>query len=124
MTDIIAVSYTHLDVYKRQVNVLNNYSNRIIHGLNNFLYVYCRQLPSLVGLETLHMRDTQRTLANMPPSLESLTNLTDLDLSYNNLPKVPDALYTLPGLKRLNLSNNSITELSLALGKSLFCHSV
>jgi Leucine-rich repeat (LRR) protein len=52
----------------------------------------------------------------MPPSLETLTSLTDLDLSGNQLPKVPDALYTLTNLKRLNLSSNLIIELSLALG--------
>jgi len=52
----------------------------------------------------------------MPPSLETLTSLTDLDLSCNQLPKVPDALYTLTNLKRLNLSSNHIIELSLALG--------
>lgn len=75
-----------------------------------------RQLPSLTSLETLHMRDTQRTLSNMPSSLEMLTCLTDLDLSQNELPRVPDALYTLTNLRRLNLSNNLITELSLALG--------
>lgn len=82
----------------------------------NFIHFY-RQLPSLTSLETLHMRDTQRTLNNMPSSLEMLTSLTDLDLSRNELPRVPDALYTLTNLRRLNLSNNSITELSLALGK-------
>lgn len=76
-----------------------------------------RQLPSLVGLETLHMRDTQRSLANLPSSLETLTCLQDLDLSFNDMPKVPDALYTLPSLRRLNLSNNAITELAMALGK-------
>lgn len=62
------------------------------------------------------MRDTQRTLNNMPSSLETLACLTDLDLSRNELPRVPDALYTLTNLRRLNLSNNLITELSLALG--------
>lgn len=79
-----------------------------------------RQLPSLVALETLHMRDTQRSLVNMPPSLETLTSLTDLDLSHNDLPKVPDALYTLTNLRRLNLSSNEISELSFALGKLIF----
>lgn len=73
-------------------------------------------MPSLVALETLHMRDTQRTLSNLPNSLEMLTNLTDVDLSYNSLPKVPDCLYTLSNIRRLNLSNNEITDLSLALG--------
>lgn len=62
------------------------------------------------------MRDTQRTLNNLPASLEMLTNLTDVDLSYNNLTRVPDCLYTLVNIKRLNLSNNEISELSLALG--------
>lgn len=83
--------------------------------------MFCyRQLPSLVNIETLHMRDTQRTLANMPSSLETLTNLQDVDLSYNNLTRVPDALYTLTSLRRLNLSGNCITELAMALGK-LMC---
>lgn len=68
------------------------------------------------NLTTLHMRNTHRNLTNMPPSLETLTSLTDLDLSCNQLPKVPDALYTLTNLKRLNLSSNLIVELSLALG--------
>lgn len=68
------------------------------------------------------MRDTKRTLTNMPGSLETLTCLTDLDLSQNELPRVPDALYTLTNLKRLNLSNNVIAELSLALGSYYYTY--
>lgn len=120
-TCIYAFMYTCIcTLFLLKLQMKTNLLNQSLHNLRKLFYMY-RQLPSLVGLETLHMRDTQRTLANMPPSLESLTNLRDLDLSYNDLPKVPDALYTLPGLKRLNLSNNAITELSLALGKLLFC---
>ena len=78
--------------------------------------LFDRQLPSLMNLETLHMRDTQRTLSNIPGNLESLTNLKDLDLSKNKLPKVPDALFCLPNLKRLNLSDNELTEISQAIG--------
>jgi len=63
------------------------------------------------------MRDTQRTLNNIPGSMDSLTNLTELDLAQNALPKVPDALYSLRNLHRLNLSDNEITELSQAIGK-------
>ncbi|XP_053984135.1 protein flightless-1 [Hylaeus volcanicus] len=74
-----------------------------------------RQLPSLMNLTTLQMRDTQRTLNNIPSSLETLTNLQELDLSQNNLPRVPDALYNLVNLRRLNLSDNEITELSTAI---------
>jgi len=70
-----------------------------------------------MSLGTLHMRDTQRTLNNIPGSMDSLTNLTELDLAQNALPKVPDALYSLRNLRRLNLSDNEITELSQAIGK-------
>lgn len=71
-----------------------------------------RQLPSLQSLEVLHMRNTQRTVANLPSSLDTLSNLSDVDLSKNALTKVPDALYSLLSLKRLNLSDNEITEVS------------
>ncbi|XP_060826795.1 protein flightless-1 isoform X1 [Bombus pascuorum] len=74
-----------------------------------------RQLPSLMNLMALQMCDTQRTLNNIPSSLETLTNLQELDLSQNNLPRVPDALYSLLNLRRLNLSDNQITELSTAI---------
>lgn len=67
------------------------------------------------------MRDTQRTLNNIPGSMDSLTNLTELDLAQNALPKVPDALYSLRNLRRLNLSDNEITELSQAIGKYHLC---
>ncbi|XP_045516533.1 protein flightless-1 isoform X2 [Pieris brassicae] len=71
-----------------------------------------KQLPSLQSLETLHMRNTQRTVANLPTSLDTLCNLSDVDLSKNALTKVPDALYSLQNLKRLNLSDNEISEIS------------
>ena len=81
------------------------------------LFFLIRQLPSLMNLTALQMRDTQRTLNNIPSSFETLTNLQELDLSQNDLPRVPDALYSLSNLRRLNLSDNRITELSTAIGK-------
>lgn len=36
----------------------------------------CRQLPALTALQTLHLRNTQRTQGNLPTSLEGLSNLT------------------------------------------------
>ncbi|UYV73642.1 FLII [Cordylochernes scorpioides] len=89
---------------------------------NNKIYPTCpnycddRQLPALVSLRTLKLRNTQRTLANTPASLECLVNLTELDLSQNNLPRVPDAIFTLSNLQKLNLSDNSLTELSAECG--------
>lgn len=98
-----------------------------------------RQLPAMVALQTLHLRNTQRTQSNMPTSLEGLTQLAgnsrplltfnkhasicsssscfppDVDLSCNDLTRVPECLYSLSSLKRLNLSTNQITELSLCI---------
>lgn len=34
-----------------------------------------RQLPALTALQTLHLRNTQRTQGNLPTSLEGLSNL-------------------------------------------------
>uniref|UniRef100_T1J3P6 Gelsolin-like domain-containing protein n=1 Tax=Strigamia maritima TaxID=126957 RepID=T1J3P6_STRMM len=81
--------------------ILNN------NPLNHF---QLRQLPSLTCLKTLHMRNTQRTLTNIPTTMDTLENIQDLDLSYNDLPRIPDALYTFINLKKLNLSHNSICE--------------
>ena len=44
---------------------------------DNPLGIYqLRQLPALISLETLHMKNTCRTLNNIPPSLETLEHLT------------------------------------------------
>ena len=40
------------------------------------LFVFYRQIPALTSLQTLHMRNTQRTLSNFPAGLESLDQLT------------------------------------------------
>lgn len=79
-------------------------------GIVNFFFLN-RQLPSLVGLQTLHMRNTQRSLTNFPNNLEALGNLTDIDLSKNTLTKIPDGLFTVPTLRRLNLSENQLKEI-------------
>lgn len=38
-----------------------------------------RQLPAMMALQTLHLRNTQRTQSNLPTSLEGLSNLSGLD---------------------------------------------
>lgn len=58
------------------------------------------------------MSNTQRTIQNFPTSLDSLSNLVELDLSRNSLQKVPQCLYNMPNLRRLNLSGNDVTDLS------------
>lgn len=58
------------------------------------------------------MSNTQRTIQNFPTTLDSLSNLVELDMSRNSLQKVPQCLYNLSNLQRLNLSENDITEIS------------
>lgn len=117
ITDLLFLdlSYNKLETLPPQTRRLANLETLILND-NPLGLFQLRQLPSLMNLETLHMRNTQRTLTNIPSSLDSLTNLSDLDLSQNALPKIPEAIYSLINLKRLNLSDNQITELSTAIG--------
>lgn len=113
LTDLLFLdlSNNNLETLPPQTRRLVNLQTLILNN-NPLGHFQLRQLPSLINLETLLMRNTQRTLSNFPSSLESLTNLAEVDLAQNSLPKVPDSLYSLPNLKRLNLSENDITELS------------
>ncbi|KAI8500111.1 hypothetical protein Bbelb_224280 [Branchiostoma belcheri] len=110
-----------LDLSNNKLESLPPQMRRLVHLqtliLNNnpLLHAQLRQLPSMTALQTLHLRNTQRTSSNIPTALETLVNLTDVDLAYNELSRVPEALYTLSSLKRLNLSNNCISELSLLI---------
>ena len=75
-----------------------------------------RQLPSLTSMETLHLRNTQRSFQNLPTALETLEILSDVDLGQNDLLKVPTLLFSLPNLKRINLSDNQISDLPQDVG--------
>lgn len=113
LTDLLFLdlSNNNLETLPPQTRRLVNLVTLILNN-NPLGHFQLRQLPSLINLETLQMRNTQRTLSNFPGNLENLTNLAEVDLSQNSLPKVPDALYQLSNLRRLNLSENEITELS------------
>ncbi|XP_069840328.1 protein flightless-1 homolog [Dendropsophus ebraccatus] len=116
LTDLI-----YLDLSDNKLDSLPPQMRRLVHLqtliLNNnpLMHAQLRQLPAMVALQTLHLRNTQRTQSNLPTSLEGLTNLSDVDLSMNDLGRVPECLYTLANLKRLNLSSNQISELSLCI---------
>ncbi|CAG9770082.1 unnamed protein product [Ceutorhynchus assimilis] len=116
LTDLLFLdlSNNNLETLPPQTRRLANLQTFILNN-NPMAHFQLRQLPSLINLETLHLRNTQRNLSNFPTNLDNLTNLTDVDLSENALPKVPEALYSLASLKRLNLSDNEITELSSAI---------
>ncbi|XP_073492479.1 protein flightless-1 homolog isoform X2 [Aquarana catesbeiana] len=116
LTDLI-----YLDLSDNKLDSLPPQMRRLVHLqtliLNNnpLMHAQLRQLPAMVALQTVHLRNTQRTQSNLPTSLEGLTNLSDVDLSMNDLSRVPECLYTLANLKRLNLSSNQIDELSLCI---------
>ncbi|XP_060063340.1 protein flightless-1 homolog [Ylistrum balloti] len=116
LTDIFFLDLSNnlFETLPPQMRRLTNLQTLILNN-NPLVHAQLRQLPALLSLQTLHMRDTQRTLANFPSGLDTLTNLQDVDLSNNDLPRVPETLYKVSSLKRLNLSGNQITELSLVI---------
>lgn len=113
LTDLLFLDLSHnkLETLPPQTRRLANLQTLILAD-NPLELFQLRQLPSLQNLEVLNMRNTQRTLSNFPTTLDTLSNLSELDLSQNSLPKIPDCVYNLPNLKRLNLSENAITEIS------------
>lgn len=113
LTDLLFLDLSHnkLETLPPQTRRLANLQTLILSD-NPLELFQLRQLPSLQNLEVLHMSNTQRTIQNFPTSLDSLSNLVELDLSRNSLQKVPQCLYNMPNMRRLNLSENDITELS------------
>nr|XP_006817675.1 PREDICTED: protein flightless-1 homolog [Saccoglossus kowalevskii] len=105
------LSDNHIGLLPPQMRRLSNLQVLILNN-NPLEHAQLRQLTSLVQLTTLHLRNTQRNFNNIPPQLDMLVNLSDVDLSYNELSRVPEAFYQIKSLKRINLSNNSITEIS------------
>ncbi|XP_067859190.1 protein flightless-1 homolog [Heptranchias perlo] len=116
LTDLL-----YLDLSDNKLESLPPQMRRLVHLqtliLNNnpLMHAQLRQLPAMTALQTLHLRNTQRTQSNLPTSLEGLSSLLDVDLSCNDLSRVPECLYTLSSLHRLNLSSNQISELSLCI---------
>jgi len=51
----------------------------------------------------------------IPIAICRLTNLRQLDLSYNSISKIPDDIKNLVNLKWLNLSHNNLTEIPVGL---------
>ena len=105
------VSYNNLDALPPQLRRLTNLHTLTLSN-NPLSHFQIRPLPSLTELRTLHMRNTQRTLSNIPTGLEGLIHLSDVDLSENQLTKIPEGLLHVPNLKRLNLGSNQIGEIS------------
>uniref|UniRef100_A0A8C5SW37 Protein flightless-1 homolog n=1 Tax=Laticauda laticaudata TaxID=8630 RepID=A0A8C5SW37_LATLA len=116
LTDLL-----YLDLSDNKLESLPPQMRRLVHlqtlllSNNPLMHAQLRQLPAMTALQTLHLRNTQRTQSNLPTSLDGLTSLADVDLSCNDLSRVPECLYTLSNLRRLNLSTNQISDLSLCI---------
>ncbi|XP_042876156.1 protein flightless-1-like [Penaeus japonicus] len=112
-TDLLYLNVgdNNLETFPPQIRRLVHLQTLILNN-NPLTHFQFRQLPSLVALQTLHMRKTQRSPSNLPANIEALTNLADVDLSHNDLQKIPDCIFTLRNIKRLNMSDNSISEIS------------
>ena len=112
----------YLDLSSNKLEMLPPQLRRLVHLktliLNNnpLLHAQLRQLPALVSLEVLQLKNTQRTATNIPQGLDNLHNLKDIDLSCNNLTAIPETIYKIKSLRRLNFSENSLTELQLNIG--------
>ncbi|KAF8356657.1 fli-1 [Pristionchus pacificus] len=111
----VDLSFNKLDMLPPQIRRLTlvqelRLSNNPLH------HFQLKQLPSMTALRVLHMRNTNRTLDNIPPTMDDLENLTDVDFAENNLPSVPDALYKLKSLRKLDLSANKISKIDLPEG--------
>ena len=117
LTDLLFLDLSHnkLETLPPQTRRLVNLQTLILNG-NPMANYQMRQLPSLTALKSLQVRDTQRSVSNIPSSLEALLDVTEVDLSQNGLSKIPDGLFVLPTLRKLNMSNNIMTELHSAIG--------
>ncbi|XP_064101883.1 protein flightless-1-like [Macrobrachium nipponense] len=115
-TDLLYLNVgdNRLETFPPQIRRLVHLQTLILNN-NPLTHFQFRQLPSLLALQTLHMRCTQRTPANLPSHLDALVNLADVDLSHNSLCIFPDCLYTLRNLKRLNVSDNEISEVGASI---------
>jgi Leucine-rich repeat (LRR) protein len=118
LTDLLFLDLSHnrLETLPPQTRRLVNLQTLILNGKPMANY-QMRQLPSLTALRSLQVRDTQRSVLNIPSSLEALLDVGEVDLSQNGLSRIPDGLFVLPTLRRLNMSNNIMTELHSAIGK-------
>lgn len=76
LTDLV-----YLDLSSNKLEMLPPQLRRLVHlktlilNDNPLLHAQLRQLPVLVSLESLHLKNTQRTLTNIPQGLENLPHL-------------------------------------------------
>lgn len=110
------LSHNKLDMLPPQIRRLTMLQSLNLSH-NPLTHFQLKQLPSMTSLTVLHMRNTSRTLDNIPPSLDDLHSLKDVDFAENGLPAVPEAIFKIRNLEKLNLSANKIEKINLADGE-------
>lgn len=68
------------------------------------------KLPNLVSLSIVGSK-----IEKIPPSINLLTSLEELDFSQNKITQIPETISNLKKLKKLNLSDNELSNLPEAL---------
>lgn len=88
--DLISIYAIGTSPYRRHICIHFKWPHCVINIASDKLWLQSvslvclccnRQLPAMVALQTLHLRNTQRTQNNMPTSLEGLTNLAGRHLA-------------------------------------------
>lgn len=76
VTDLLNldVSYNNLEALPPQLRRLTNLQTLVLSN-NPLSHFQIRPLPAMTELRTLHMRNTQRSLSNIPVNLEALVHL-------------------------------------------------
>lgn len=123
LTGNLHESWTHRQGYERHKKTMNNLQN--IEGLINLKVLYLRNfqiinlpnLSNLTSLTNLYLSNNGIRIANnydndalnftnMESLLQNLTNLKELNLSYNEIQLIPDTITQLTNLENLDFSNN------------------
>ncbi|MGK7898762.1 MAG: leucine-rich repeat domain-containing protein, partial [Xenococcus sp. (in: cyanobacteria)] len=72
-------------------------------------------MGTLSNLTNLILSNNQ--LASLPESIGNLSNLTQIHLAHNRLTSLPESIGNLSDLTRINLFNNRLTSLPKSIGK-------
>ncbi|KAK2510157.1 LOW QUALITY PROTEIN: hypothetical protein MC885_017836, partial [Smutsia gigantea] len=118
LTDLL-----YLDLSENRLESLPPQMRRLVHlqtlvlNGNPLLHAQLRQLPALTALQTLHLRNTQRTQGNLPTSLEGLSSLAACAVSTSAITELSLCIDQWVHVETLNLSRNQLTSLPSAICK-------
>ncbi|KAI6241750.1 hypothetical protein M3Y99_00338000 [Aphelenchoides fujianensis] len=110
LIDLIFLDLSHnkLDALPAQIRRLVNL--QVLNLSDNPLKNFHLSSLTMKNLRVLRLRNTNRTGNNLPLSFEDMSNISELDLSGNDLSVVPEAVFTLKKLRKLDLSRNKAGE--------------